>query len=82
MSCKGLCTRFLAKGRANHTSDGNRSYYGINKDYKRCSVCCAYLIWPGKSCPCCCYTLRTKARSPKRKSTINVAERNIQVILP
>lgn len=67
MSCKGRCTKYLAHGRGNTTRDGKRSYYGPNSEYKRCSICCAFLIWSGKNCPCCSYSLRTKPRSPQRK---------------
>ena len=54
MACKGICIRYKAK----HKGAGFR----YAKGQKRCNYCGVFMMWDGRKCPCCGYTLRTKPR--------------------
>ena len=61
MYCKGVCSNHAVK--KPRTTKGGRYESG----HKRCSICEIYIIWDGKSCPCCGCNLRAKPRNSKAR---------------
>ena len=53
-NCKHQCSAYLGK-----KTSSKRYLDG----FKRCTICCVYIKWDGKRCPCCNANLRVKAHA-------------------
>jgi len=66
MTCKGVCTKY----KTNKPFGGNR--YEIGQ--KMCSICGIFVMWDGKHCPYCNYTLRTKPKGTKTRHQLRMIQ--------
>ena len=63
MVCKGVCIRYKV------TKKGINGFRYAGGQ-KRCNYCGVYMMWDGRHCPCCGYSLRTKPRFRKYKEKL------------
>lgn len=59
MTCKGICTQYIAKFRP--------SLYRYSDGQKRCQICSLFVNWEGVFCPCCNTKLRSKPRNTRSR---------------